>query len=134
MHTAQCSSRANACAVGVADGTRFTGSRLLQAAKAVLNAGDDELIPGTLLKLTAPVALGSGKFGTPWERMHRLKLSPGGAAPVWLELEPPAPARVELLRDPEPHAASTTPAASATATDASDRETRVTAHVLPDHR
>ena len=131
MHTAQCTSRVNAWGDGVLDGGCFTGSRFRQAVRAVRNAGDDELIPGMLLKLTPPLALGSGKPGTPWERMQREKLSPAWAASLWLELEPELPERLALLRDAEPHAEITAVASTAAATDASDRATRVMAHVVP---
>jgi hypothetical protein len=130
MHTAQCTSRVNACADGGLDGACFTGSRFRHAVSAVRNAGDDALIPGTPLKLIPPVALGSGKFGTPCERMQRAKLSPSCAAALWLESEPAFPARLELLRDPEPHAAIEATASSAVATDAGSRATRNTAHVV----
>ncbi len=91
MHSAQCTRRWNAAAVGVTDGTGFTGSRFLQSVSAVSNAGDDGLFPATLAKLTPPFALGSGKLGTPWARMHRAKLSP-----VWLGAEPQPEASAEL--------------------------------------
>jgi hypothetical protein len=133
MHTAQCTSRVNACGVGGVDGGCFTGSRILHRVRAALNAGDEALIPGTLVKLIPPLGLGSGKFGTPWERMQRLKLRPSWAASVWLGLEPAAPARL-LRRDPEPHAPIPAPASSAAAADASGRTTGVTAHVIPGDR
>ena len=64
------------------------------------------MIPGTL-RLTPPVAVGSGKLETPWERMQREKLSASCWSWVWLELEPELPEELELLGEPEPHAAIT---------------------------
>jgi hypothetical protein len=97
IHTAQCTSRVNACGDGVVDGGCFTGSRFRHAVRAVRNAGDDELIPGTLLKSTPPLGLGSGKPGTPWERMQREKLSPSWVTSLWAGSEPGFPEGLALL-------------------------------------
>lgn len=134
MHSAQRSSRAYALAEGGPEGGRFTGSRLLHAVRAASNAGDDELIPGMLLRLKPPPAVGSGKFGTPWERMQRAKLSPSSRAWVWLVLEAVVPAEVELRGEPEPHAAIPVLASITAAADASRGATRDMAHVVTGHR
>ena len=57
--------------------------------------------------MTSPVAVGSGKLETPWERMQREKFSASCWSWVWLELEPELPEELELLGDAEPHAAIT---------------------------
>ena len=77
------------------------GSKLLHALWADWNAGDSGLIPEPTGILTPPPPPGSGKFGTPCERMQSANLIPVEA--------PPAP--VDEL-DEEPHAAtaSTQPA------------------------
>jgi hypothetical protein len=62
--------------------------------------------------------------------MQRAKLSPT----VWLGLAPAVPARLELLRDPEPHPAIIPTATTTAATETSDRAGRVMAHVVPVHR
>jgi hypothetical protein len=81
-----------------------------------------------------PVAVGSGKLGTPWARMQREKLTPSCVASLWLGLEPPAPASLELLLDPDPHAPIRMPASTAAANENSGRATRVTPHVVQDDR
>ena len=64
------------------------------------------VVPGVFWTTTPPLplAVGSGKFCTPWERMHEAKASPrawsAGSAVV------PLPAPLEEEFDEEPHAAS----------------------------
>ena len=48
------------------------GSRRLQAPSAARNRDEFTLIPDAVSwSLTCPWALGSGKLGSPWERMQR---------------------------------------------------------------
>jgi hypothetical protein len=54
-----------------------------------------------------PFGVGSGKFDTPCERMQRAKFNASCWSWVWLELEPELPEELELLGEPEPHAAIT---------------------------
>lgn len=131
MHTAQWSRRANACAVGGVEGTCLTGSKPLQSLRAAVNAGEEVLTPGMLLRSNPPPpAIGSGKFGTPRERMHREKLSPAGWA--WLALA--AETDVERCDEPEPHAATIALATIAAAADVAREPTRDMAHVIADRR
>lgn len=61
-------------------------ARLLQACSDDLNAGDSVLMSFGMA--SPPVALGSGKFGTPCARMHCAYLSSGpplGPVPAWRE-------------------------------------------------
>ena len=115
MQFAQCRSRAYASGVGGSDWTCLTGSRFLQAVSAVRNAGEDELIPGALRANAPPLGVGSGKLGTPCERMQRAKLSPCCWASDWLALELELPERSELGGELEPQAAIATAASAATA-------------------
>jgi len=85
------------------------GMSLEHASWADWNAGDRGLIPELELIWIPPPALGSGKFGTPCERMQSANLSPA-AAP----LEPDR----SFDRPEDPHAVSASaqlPTASATA-------------------
>jgi hypothetical protein len=63
------------------------------------NAGDCGLIPEPLWIWIPPPPLGSGKFGTPWERMQLAKASP----------EPAAAAGLGVLDDPQAEVARTEP-------------------------
>ena len=62
---------------------------------AAWNAGDEGLIAAGMRK--PPPGLGSGKLGTPLERMHLANASPGPPAPEAAEPELAAPALVVLL-------------------------------------
>src|ERR1700733_13435183 len=69
------------------------GSRLVHIWRAAIYAGERALIVDAMSK--PPPALGSGKFGTPCERMHEANLRPcrPGRTPLpWCELEEPEPA------------------------------------------
>jgi hypothetical protein len=134
MHPAQWSSRAYACADGGADGGRFTGSKCWQAVCAASNAGEAELIPGTLTLNPPPFGVGSGKFDTPCERMQRAKLSPSCCAWAWLGLEPELAGEPELLGELEPHAAITALARTTATTGRNLGATQDTAQLLLHHQ
>jgi hypothetical protein len=134
MHPAQWSSRAYACADGGSDSGRFTGSRCSQAVCAASNAGDAELIPGTLTLNPPPFEVGSGKPDTPCERMQRANLSPSRCAWAWLGPELELAGEPELSGELEPHAAITALARTTATTDRSLGATQDTAQLLPCRR
>lgn len=79
---------------------------------AALNAGD-EMIPAPAWKAKPPPAFGSGKLGTPFERMHLANASARGGGPELGPVEAalgaaPPVAVVEPGLDADPHAASMT--------------------------
>jgi hypothetical protein len=57
------------------------GRSLLHVDSAVLNEGEDGSIPGTwrLMRAVRPFVVGSGKLGTPCERMQSANLMPCAA-------------------------------------------------------
>jgi hypothetical protein len=73
----------------------------LQPVWAASNAGEAELIPGTLTLNPPPFGVGSGKFDTPCERMQRAKLSPSCCAWAWVRRPP----EFDGLAESEPQAA-----------------------------
>jgi hypothetical protein len=79
------------------------GASRLQARCAEANAGASGLM---LFGITSPCpGWGSGKFGTPCERMHRVMASNG---------PPPAPAPLGLADDPQAAIATAQPIATST--------------------
>src|SRR6202522_1842365 len=79
--------RAVACSAGV--GWPPLGNKCRQSLAAPWKVGEPASSP---LAWIAPWALGSGKFGTPWERMHFANASasaslPPGMPKIWCEPE-----------------------------------------------
>jgi hypothetical protein len=119
MHSAILSSRAIVCAEGGGPGVSGPppGMNFWHFSCAALNAGD-ELREGLARKLKSPPGFGSGKLGTPWERMQFANASAMDCGRLDEEGSPggveDAAARgpVELLR-PAHAATSNTLAASA---------------------
>jgi hypothetical protein len=82
-----------------------SGMRLPHAFWAAWNDGDAGLMPELLLRLKLtlpPEVLGSGKFGTPWERMHDAKLTPAIAS-----FEAVSVGLLGLVDEPQPAITST---------------------------
>jgi hypothetical protein len=107
---------ASICALVAADGFPDPGpppgKSLPHAFWAAWNDGDAGLIPELRLMLKptpTPEVFGSGKFGTPCERMHDANLIPAAA-----RLEALLLGLVGLLDDPQP-AITSTPDTTATA-------------------
>ena len=46
---------------------------------------------GETVMVSVPWASGSGKFGTPWERMQAVYLTTGGPVPTWVDMLAPNP-------------------------------------------
>jgi hypothetical protein len=115
MHSAILSSFASVCADGCVvepgPGGPPPGINFPHFACAALNAGD-ETVPALAWKAKPPPAVGSGKLGTPFERMHLANASaPGGPELGAVEAAPGASPPVAVDEpglDTDPHAASTT--------------------------
>jgi hypothetical protein len=106
MHSEIASICVSVAADGITDPAPLPGSSLPHASWAAWNDGDAALIPELLLRLKLtlpPEAVGSGKFGTPRERIHDANLIP--AAPrfdallsrLLGSLEAPQPAIISAL-------------------------------------
>ena len=89
------------------------------------------MIPGTLTSNPPPFGVGSGKLGTPCERMQREKFSACCWSWVWLKLEPELPEGLEPLGEREPHAAITVTAMITVAAAGSLEATRDIADRVP---
>ena len=80
MHCAILTSLARVCAEGCVvepgPGGPPPGRSFWHFARAALNAGDEGLIPAPTGKRNPPPGFGSGKLGTPLERMHLANASP----------------------------------------------------------
>ena len=78
---------------------------MLHADQAVLNPGEDVSIPAGTIETPPPLRLepGSGRFGTPCERMHTAKLTSEADCPPPLIggfLEPPHPVIASAQQTP----------------------------------
>jgi hypothetical protein len=93
----------------------------LQAVLAASNAGAEVLTPARSIP---PLAVGSGKFDTPWERMQRAKFNASCWSPAGLEPDPVLPEALEWVGEPVPHAAITTEAAMVSAVGAGSGRAR----------
>src|ERR1039458_4618734 len=110
MHCALATKLFCCAAVIAGHGPLAFGCRLAHACCAAWNAGASGLMSGG--RLTLPSGLGSGKVGTPWERMQSAYLIPWGEAPE----APEAAVLVALLEDPQA-AIATAPVTAASAID-----------------
>ncbi len=81
MHSEIFSIASFACADGGPVGGPPPGSSLRHFACAALNAGDDGSIPEFDGIWMPPPPVGSGKFGTPFERMHSANLTNAALLP-----------------------------------------------------
>jgi hypothetical protein len=103
MHWANASAARFWAAVSVRGWPRF-GKYDLHACRAALNAGDCGSSPVPVRSMP-PLVLGSGKVGTPWERMHLDSFSAGlGPAGLLFALFVTVPLGAPM----DPHAASAT--------------------------
>lgn len=103
MHWANASAARFWAAVSVRGWPAF-GKYDLHACRAAWNAGDCGFNPLPLRSMP-PLVLGSGKVGTPWERMHLASLSAGlGPAGLLFALFVTVPLGAPM----DPHAASVT--------------------------
>jgi hypothetical protein len=57
-----------------------------------LNAGEPGFSDAETVIVIVPVESGSGKFGTPWERMQAVNLTPAAPVPRLVEMLAPIPA------------------------------------------
>ena len=100
MHSDVCTICSFCCSLAP-DGGPPPGSSFWHRACAILNEGANGLMLEPAASLMPPPALGSGKLGTPCERMHsenakKLVLP----LPVWLELLPEVPQAVIVRMQP----------------------------------
>jgi hypothetical protein len=105
MHWATFTMCASHCAEGcvVEPGAGPSGRSFWHFARAAWNAGDEGSTPVPAWKTKPPPALGSGKLGTPFARMHRAYFSASCCNCVWLGSEPEPAALLEpfaLLAEP----------------------------------
>jgi hypothetical protein len=110
IHADTSSIRACACPDGGPELGGPFGSRLWHECAAAWKAGDRTML-GEPIRTVWPVTFGSGKFGTPCERMHLANATPDSTALV-VDAEVLAPAGLFEL---PPHPATSTPLRSAAA-------------------
>jgi hypothetical protein len=115
MHLAHVRAWAIAAADDDREGANAPGNRFWHADWAALNAGESGLTPGMSLRTTrvwgpetcawkGPEALGSGKFGTPCDRMQRENGTPLVARPgvlLLVVLGLPEPPQAAITSTPE---------------------------------
>jgi hypothetical protein len=109
MHSETLSSWAWACAEGRPESGPPPGISLPQERWADWKAGEAGLTPEPMLWIWTPPPLGSGNFGTPWERMQSANLIPCAAA-----LEAEADLLAGLPEEPQAEIATPQPSATST--------------------
>jgi hypothetical protein len=117
IHADTASIRACACPDGGSDLGGPFGSRRWHECAADWNTGDCTVL-GEPIRTVWPLTFGSGKFGTPCERMHLVNASPDSTALADAEVLARSVGPVEL----PPHPATSTPLRSAVAVSSRARD------------